>query len=253
MKHARGRTGDKVLFDDGRAALSFRLYAPGQKQATHAHAAPSIALMLCGALREDSGGGSTVQTGPAIGIKPDAVRHGNCYGPDGAILLSVTVRDPALWAAVASGRGWDWQPAGRALRALAAQTVAGRVTPADFAAELLAAARVPAPAIGAPPAWLRRARAALADAPGLPLDAVARDAGVHRVHLSRSFSRWYGETITHFRLRRRTEVGLRLVLHDGLTAAAGSCEAGFADQSHFARSLRRIVGARVGTLVALAA
>jgi AraC family transcriptional regulator len=76
----------------------------------------------------------------------------------------------------------------------------------------------------------------------LTLDELAREAGVHPVHLSRVFRRCVGEGIGDHvhRLRVRTACERMLAPDAGL--AELSFSTGFADQSHFTRSFRRITG-----------
>jgi len=80
---------------------------------------------------------------------------------------------------------------------------------------------------------------------GSPIDKgaeVARRTGVHRVHLSRSFTAVYGQAPSLFRLRCMTARAIRNVVCDGSSLADAAANAGFADQSHFTRAFAREVG-----------
>ena len=74
------------------------------------------------------------------------------------------------------------------------------------------------------------------------LDELAREAGVHPVHLSRVFRRCVGEGIGEYvhRLRVRTACERMLAPHNSLSEL--SLGTGFADQSHFTRAFRKITG-----------
>jgi AraC family transcriptional regulator len=76
----------------------------------------------------------------------------------------------------------------------------------------------------------------------LTLDELAREAGVHPVHLSRVFRRCVGEGIGEHvhRLRVRTACERLLAPHVSLSEL--SFVTGFADQSHFTRAFRKITG-----------
>jgi len=87
------------------------------------------------------------------------------------------------------------------------------------------------------PGWLRRARDLLHDSFRLPLRVglIAREIGVHPVHLTRVFRRHNGCTVSEYlRALRLAEAG-RLILRQGHTIAEAAHEAGFADQAHLCR------------------
>jgi AraC-like DNA-binding protein len=97
---------------------------------------------------------------------------------------------------------------------------------------------------GAPPPWLERVKERIQDEfkRTLTLAALAETAAVHRVHLARAFRQHYGCTVGDYIRRRRVEFASHR-----LTATAGrlsdiAFDAGFADQSHFTNTFRRLVG-----------
>ncbi len=94
------------------------------------------------------------------------------------------------------------------------------------------------------PSWLDRARGLLEGAGRVRvrLEQIAAEVGVHPVHLSRSFHRHFGMTMTDYlRLRRLDEARSQLATSDRPIAAI-ALEAGFADQSHFSRAFKQVVG-----------
>lgn len=97
---------------------------------------------------------------------------------------------------------------------------------------------------GEPPPWLERVKEQLHDefARSHSLEALARTAGVHRVHLARAFRRHYGCTVGEYIRQRRVELASQrlIVSRDRLSDIA--FDAGFADQSHFTNTFRRLVG-----------
>jgi AraC family transcriptional regulator len=76
----------------------------------------------------------------------------------------------------------------------------------------------------------------------LTLDELAREAGVHPVHLSRIFRRFVGEGIGEHVHRLRVRTACERMLDPSASLAEVSFATGFADQSHFTRSFRRITG-----------
>jgi AraC family transcriptional regulator len=76
----------------------------------------------------------------------------------------------------------------------------------------------------------------------LSLDELARVAGVSRFHFARQFRLRTGESPMGFLLRARIERGKSL-LRDGAASIGNVAAAlGFADQSHFTRTFKRVVG-----------
>jgi AraC family transcriptional regulator len=239
----------RTLFESEALSLTLSFYPPMLRQAAHSHAAPSIAMLLSGRIEEQAGAEAAVVEAGSTGIKPDGLRHSNLYGPEGAILLTLTLRDHRLWAGT-QAKGWGWGRTATETRRLAAAALARRLSFADLVPELLSAEAMPAGSTRVPD-WLAEIRSQLAEAPGSKVSELAARAGVHRVHLSRSFTRCYGESIGAFRLRRKAEIALRGLLYEGVAAASAANDGGFADQSHFVRTIRRALGTTPAQLLAL--
>jgi AraC-like DNA-binding protein len=71
---------------------------------------------------------------------------------------------------------------------------------------------------------------------------LARDAGVHRVHLSREFHLHFGASPTEYRQRARLRAAVRRVGAAAQTLSRAAYESGFADQAHMTREFRRRLG-----------
>lgn len=104
------------------------------------------------------------------------------------------------------------------------------------------------------PCRLARVREALADAPQRPwsLDTLATMAGLSRFALCRAFRRAYGAS-PHAYLVDRRLARARLDLVAGIGAAEAAVAAGFVDQSHFTRALKRRFGMSPGRFARAAA
>jgi AraC family transcriptional regulator len=94
------------------------------------------------------------------------------------------------------------------------------------------------------PGWLSRIleKLRIEHCRRLTLDELAREAGVHPVHLSRIFRRCVGEGIGDHVHRLRVRTACERMLDPYASLAEVSLATGFADQSHFTRSFRRITG-----------
>lgn len=108
--------------------------------------------------------------------------------------------------------------------------------------ELLDAAAGPETADHEPPAWLRRAAEALREQPQLRIDALAREAGVHPVHLARAFRRFFGCTPGEYLRGERLERAARLLGSGRRPVAEVALDCGFSDQSHFTRRFTSAFG-----------
>jgi AraC family transcriptional regulator len=95
-----------------------------------------------------------------------------------------------------------------------------------------------------PPRWLKAAREFLYErcCDAVSIEAIATEVGVHAIHLSRTFRRFYGCTPGGYLRACRIERATAL-LHSGNRALSDVAqECGFADQSHFCKVFKRHVG-----------
>ncbi len=101
-----------------------------------------------------------------------------------------------------------------------------------------------------PPGWLARVEEAVHDRfrEALSLDELARLAGVSTPHLARTWRRFRGETLGDTVRALRTREACRRLAADDAPLARVALDAGFADQSHMGRALRRAVGATPAAL-----
>lgn len=228
------------------AGMELRLvhYPAGLVQASHRHDEAQLSVLLAGSLREMTGGADVEAVRRASGVKPCGQRHAAEFGPHGALMLSMTLaRDPRT---VRAAGEWRANPA--ALDHLIAGLL--DTDDADCRAEMADDLRAMLQADASPGGGgarhdaARRLKQALDARPdGGRIEAIARELGMHRTHLTRCFTRTYGVAPSLYRMRVMTAraVGLALRGRGGLAGVAA--ESGFADQSHLARASRRQIGA----------
>jgi AraC family transcriptional regulator len=92
--------------------------------------------------------------------------------------------------------------------------------------------------------WLRKLRMLLDEryASNIDIATLAREIGVHPVHLSRTFRKAFKASVGDYVHRRRIQQACRM-LHDSGTPIASIAEdLGYVDQSHFSRVFRSITG-----------
>ena len=99
------------------------------------------------------------------------------------------------------------------------------------------------------PSWVNRLEEILrcdyAEKPSL--EKLSRELAVHPVHLSRSFSRYFRCTLGEYVRNIRVERSLALMPRRNLTLTEIATTCGFADQSHFTRSFKQIMGVSPST------
>lgn len=228
----------------------------GKIQPVHAHDEAGLSILLAGEVREMWNESDYDLARPALGWKPAGARHRNRFGPSGALIASIRVAECDA-AHVAMAPGWHAASSpgliGPLVRlSLLSPDPIGREEAAQdligLAGAALSARRRKAPA------WLEQARQMLRDEPAAGrLDRVARNLGVHRVHLSRAFSAQFGVAPSVYRLRSMVARTVSLIG----APASSLCEAAhggeFSDHSHAARAVKQATGLRLAEIRALLA
>jgi AraC family transcriptional regulator len=227
-----------------------------RKLPTHSHELPFFALLLEGYYGERYGRPET-QFGPfTIMFRPAGVPHQDEIGPRGLRFFEIELRpswqkrlaecsatlDTACEDTAGGPLLWLGMKLFREVQFCAATD---DLTVESLLAELLSlTARTPRPESRHTPPWLSRVLDKLKTehARRVTLGELAREAGVHPVHLSRVFRRCVGEGISDYIHRLRVRAACEQMLAPEASLAELSFNTGFADQSHFTRSFRKITG-----------
>jgi AraC family transcriptional regulator len=98
------------------------------------------------------------------------------------------------------------------------------------------------------PKWLKRVRDLVHADFGeqLSLTQIATEAGVHPVHLAREFRKHYRATFGEYLRQVRVNYASQQLLTSDEPPAMIAAAAGFADQSHFSRTFKRLRGTTPG-------
>lgn len=233
---------------------------PGTWLPPHEHARRSLVVVLSGGFRERIEGQELEVTKGTLYIRPSSLHHAHLFGTEPTRCLIVELIDrpelllggphlverPLVLRAGSCGRigvrisrlPWDQQPANRLrLESLLLELLACVASRGGAQAE-------------EPPEWLRRVHDQLREAFRDPPSVVelAAEAGVHQSHLLRRFRRHYGMSPTEMVRRWKAEHARALLAEPGASLSAVAFEAGFADQSHMGRVLRRVYGTTPGKL-----
>lgn len=219
----------------------------GRRFRRHPHEGGHVCVVVAGGFLERQGR-SWVDVGPGSMRISGGARHDIDFGPAGATCVMLESEDP-LVTALPRPLFLDPDPwVGRLGRRIASTVGRGRrlspIIADGLAAELLAQARRRLEGRHAPPPpWLQEARAKLDRAEGrVSVSALAAEAGVHRVHLARSFRDHFGTSASEHARRLRVERARRLLELEPAALAHVALEAGFADQSHLTREMRALLG-----------
>lgn len=94
------------------------------------------------------------------------------------------------------------------------------------------------------PKWLERARRILDESFSNPplLDDLAREVGVHPVHLAREFRRFEHCTTGEYIRKLRVDYAREKMLQTDKPLVEIALSSGFVDQTHFSRSFKRVTG-----------
>lgn len=91
------------------------------------------------------------------------------------------------------------------------------------------------------PDWLKEVKYFIDSNPSLSFDSskIAEKVGVHRVHLSRTFSKLMGCTLQEYIILKKLETAHSFLNESDLNITSVAYEAGFADHSHFNKIFKR--------------
>lgn len=238
-----------------RAAGEFVLTETRYDQAAvlpaHAHEYPCLVVVLDGTFAERCDGRERLVEPETILVRPAGEVHSDSFRRGGARCLNIElpprwlarVRDAAeplgrsgahSGGAFAAGAGalYTHFLRGDERSSIGIESLILRLFAGDHGSSRVA------------PPWLMRVRELLHEQPSsrLSLGELADAAGVHPVHLAASFRRCYGTTVAAYLRQLRVELACRELLRSDAPLADVALAAGFADQSHFGRTMKRALG-----------
>jgi len=236
----------------GDFTLSEIRYAPGLKLPRHEHRDAGFCLAFEGCYVESYGRESLHVSPRTLTFSPSGAPHVNTFSESGAHCFTVDVSprwladhdgDLIVPGAPSKFSGVDVVSVARRLfREFRRVDEVSEIATEGLTLALIAAAFRARPRVrGAAPRWLRTAEEFLRErfAVGVRVAEVAAASGVHPVHLAATFRLHHGCTIGTFVRELRIDRAKRLLVATDEPLAAVALHCGFANQSHFARELRR--------------
>jgi AraC family transcriptional regulator len=234
--------------------VSERVYAAGLEIPAHTHEYPFLCAVLRGASSEASGGKVLECTPRTLLVRPSQLIHSNRVGENGLRFLGIELAPDwsARWdqrsllpksTAVLDGVGtgltrklyrefrWDDGASTLVLEGLVVG-ILGEACRATFGTG------------GRQPPWLRRARDFLHARYRQPpsLTELAHEVGIHPLHLARVFRRTYSCTVGEYVRRLRIDFACCALTDPRYSLVRIALDAGFADQSQFCRTFKRLLG-----------
>jgi AraC family transcriptional regulator len=231
-------------------------YAPGTRLPRHCHEHGYVCLVRRGHYQEKYGGRER-SCGPlTVAFHAPGELHAEHFADDETWSFNIEMTSAwlARWREVEAQLDWSADFQGGSLAALALRLYreflhsdeAAPLAIEGLALEMLAEAWRGSPrrVKPTPPRWLVRVRELLDDhfAKRLTLAELAQSADVHPVHLAAAFHRQYGCTVGQYVRRRRIEYACGELTSSAADLAQIALRAGFADQSHFCRTFKRLTG-----------
>lgn len=221
------------------------------RNASHEHGLSYFSLLTRGEYVERDAAGEIVYRRGAVRFHPAGYRHGDEIGPSGASFLCIELStDLTDEISGLNGAPRLEPPASKIARLSLAMNREMRANDgvSNFLLEGLAMQLVGTflrlPVESRIPPWLRRVADHLREesSRSLSLGELALEAGVHPVHLARSFRRHYHRSIGEELRRHRVEAVQAAIVRGDVSLCDAAAAAGFADQSHMSRIFRRLTG-----------
>ena len=221
----------------------------------HEHELAYVTVLFHGDYREGDHGHLDELQPFTAAFNPAGIAHSTVIGPAGAFFFTVEFRDAALQSLgmrLPSGTSFDvgagailW-PGLRLYSAFKRHTADPLVLEACVLEMLGAVSAFEAPEKSEKiaPRWFGRGKERLHEGFREPLRIrdLAREAGVHPVHLARVFRQIEKRTPGEYQQRLQVRAACGMLRDRESTLAAIAAECGFADQSHFTRVFSRMAG-----------
>ncbi len=222
---------------------------------THAHELSHFCFVLAGTYQEQIAG-KLFERGPtALVFYPPDVSHGENHFTGGRhFLVEIDFKglervidygarlgepvlvggDSSLWLAARMYREFSERDA---FSALVLESITTELLIAASRQDMRRPERKPPP-------WLERVKEFLRESFSEPptLDELARTAGVHPTHLTRVFRQFERCTVGDYTREARIKYARQRMLSSNEPLVEIALAAGFADQTHFTRSFKRITG-----------
>jgi AraC family transcriptional regulator len=216
----------------------------------HEHELAYVTVVLSGDYLEGDRGKLAELRPFTAAFNPSGIAHSTLIGPAGASLFTIELRQEYVrrWGAnlpaqttFDRGAGAMLWPGLHLYSAFKDQT-ADALLLESYGLEILGAISGFEAAERSAPLWFRRVKDRLHEEfrEDLRMCALAREAGVHPVHLARTFRAYEKQTPGTYLQRLRVRAACQMLREADYPLAIVATDCGFADQSHFTRVFKKI-------------
>jgi AraC family transcriptional regulator len=242
----------------GGLVLSEIVHASGRRLPCHTHESAYFGLLLAGSYSEKCSHRAAEYNPFTMGFHPPSLTHSDEVGGSGSRMFCVELRDsylrrtrplltapqfvPDLCASQVTWLGL------RLYRSFVNETLSP-LELEEECADMLERVSVSHILLEkSRPVWLNRALELLHESyrESLTLEEIAAQVGIHPIHLSRVFRKFYGCTMAEFMNRLRVQFVCRALAGGWTDLAIVASDAGFADQSHLGRVFKSCTGQTPG-------
>lgn len=239
---------DEVIGQMDGLTLALRNYPAGQRRAPHTHSDLTFFLVLSGGMAESCGHHCRQIESFDLVAQTNGVEHSSTVSDLGMRALFLQVSRSWLehrCISMPDSSAYDLIEDARVVEAMGVALELASGVPEEISVEerILELCcwdpKVAARGGGEAPKWLKIVRDLIHEEYDRPLSLaqLARTAGVHPVHLARVFRERNHRSVSGYVRAVRVKEALRKGRTMPLSVVAAEC--GFADQSHFCRSVRR--------------
>jgi len=234
-------------------------FPAGLQLPRHVHEHPTLAAVISGEFQKRLTHGDQDCRPSTVIAEPAGERHSNAFGPRGArvVLLQPLSEQAAVapaWGTLFSEPRASVDPFCAELARRVGTELDAPDPLSDLALHglllelLVTTARGARPRPRTRPPWLARVeerlRAEFLEPPDM--HSLSQDVGLHPVHVARVFRSHHGTTVAGYVRRLRVAWAQEQLLRPEATTVEVALAAGFADQSHFIRVFRQVVGLTPG-------
>ena len=227
--------------------ISARTYSAGLRQLRHSHPHTNLTIVTGGQLEEASEKGQHCGRASSVVLKSAGCEHETRISGFGARTLTIQFAPDSVLGRCVPPDTWVWSESAEIVRgALALQCAFRRGAASEWeplASDLVASMTRIAQRASSIPPWLATIRAHLDEhfQCAIRFDALARDAGLHPVYVSRAFHQYVGVSMTEYVRSLRVRHARHLLAASRRSIAAIAADAGFADPSHLSRTFAHLL------------
>lgn len=247
LDYLGAQVGRKSL--GGGVVCTLTSYPPGQEQPWHEHASPNASFLVRGSFEDESKAiGVCVPQIFSLVVHPANTRHRCVAGPSGR--TSLNVEPTAEWLQTnhleESDLTYRYETCHRQILPLMRIALGVDSLASSALTEVLfGQTGVNTESLS----WFRKVDRLLQEDSQhrWTLSSLAREVGVHPVYLARVFRQKHGVSVTEHLHRARVLRAARLIVL-GERPGKVAHDIGYADQAHFCRSFKRIIGTTPNSL-----